>query len=296
MSVNDYTIQDWESLSKLYVRNFSASINKVRWIFRAENRDRSEKGNITKCDISDLKTSLDKVFDSFQVDKSNRRKLEESLLREFQRKAHHYLPYVPKKNNTIEWLTFIQHYGGPTRLLDWTYSFYVAVFFAVARLNCSRQYGEVWIADSKVFKDRATQFCTTKKLKELLRKRKTDDREMDNLHNAIIENLFKKAKPIPLALLLNAFRLNERLVIQQGTFLLQGDVEKSFGENIKEMKIQNKYHLSRIVIDVTKSQRNNILKELNAININSATLFPGLQGFSESLATQLSDPGKFGVL
>lgn len=54
-------------------------------------------------------------------------------------------------------------------------------------------------------------------------------------------------------------------------------------------------NLHRIVVDVELLERNEILKELNRMNINSAALFPGLQGFAESLATQLANPGKFGI-
>lgn len=36
----------------------------------------------------------------------------------------------PRQGETHEWLTVMRHYGTPTRLLDFTYSLYVAMFFA----------------------------------------------------------------------------------------------------------------------------------------------------------------------
>jgi hypothetical protein len=37
---------------------------------------------------------------------------------------------IPYDNDAAAWLGLIQHYGGPTRLLDVTGSLYVAFFFA----------------------------------------------------------------------------------------------------------------------------------------------------------------------
>src|SRR4051794_8101362 len=53
------------------------------------------------------------------------------ILHEFRRRAHILLPSAPAPECHLEWLALIQHYGGPTRLLDFTHSFYVAAFFAV---------------------------------------------------------------------------------------------------------------------------------------------------------------------
>ena len=38
-------------------------------------------------------------------------------------------------DNRLEWLALMQHYGAPTRLLDFTRSPYVACFFALEELK-----------------------------------------------------------------------------------------------------------------------------------------------------------------
>ena len=57
--------------------------------------------------------------------------LEEEMLKEFMRLAGPILPQKPGCN--FEWLFLAQHYGLPTRLLDWSTNPLVALYFACER-------------------------------------------------------------------------------------------------------------------------------------------------------------------
>lgn len=61
--------------------------------------------------------------------------IEHKIVRDFQRRAHHHADHLPKPGDQMEWLALMQHHGAPTRLLDWTYSFFVALFFAIERAS-----------------------------------------------------------------------------------------------------------------------------------------------------------------
>lgn len=58
--------------------------------------------------------------------------VEKRLLREFKRAypSRENTP-APRYDDDLAWLALMQHHGAPTRLLDWTFSPFVAAFFAL---------------------------------------------------------------------------------------------------------------------------------------------------------------------
>jgi len=111
------TIDSWTDVLSL----FDKITDKVPdWAFRGHSDEGWE-----------LSTKFEREAIKYQCDSFWFKNREHYILHDFQRKAHHYVKNLPESENYIEWLSLLQHYGGPTRLLDFTYSFYIALFFAV---------------------------------------------------------------------------------------------------------------------------------------------------------------------
>jgi len=67
---------------------------------------------------------------------------ESTLLVEFKLRAPRYIDLLPRSD--WEWLFWMQHYGLPTRLLDWSESSLIALYFAV-RDHQGRGDAAVWV-------------------------------------------------------------------------------------------------------------------------------------------------------
>jgi hypothetical protein len=63
---------------------------------------------------------------------------------EFRRRAYSRLKGL---NSQFDWLCAMQHYGVPTRLLDWTESLPVALYFSVAPLSIDFIAPTIWVLD-----------------------------------------------------------------------------------------------------------------------------------------------------
>mgnify|MGYP001819060755 FL=1 len=71
----------------------------------------------------------------------NYAELERHLLRNFKKYAHQK---IVERDSLWNWLSVAQHYGLPTRLLDWTYSPLIALHFATANIHKFDRDGVVW--------------------------------------------------------------------------------------------------------------------------------------------------------
>src|SRR5262245_39598074 len=150
---------------------------------------------------------------------------ERSLLTSFKRRAHHYLNDLPEVNNNLEWLALMQHHGAPTRLLDWTRSPYVALFFAFESARDANGYCALWAIDLQWCRWRSREVVEQRVCRKL--------NPQESLGSASVFNQVFLEATIEVVAPLQPFRMNERLTIQQGLFLCPGSPSVSFMDNLR---------------------------------------------------------------
>lgn len=193
--------------------------------------------------------------------------IEASMFYEFRRAAPSRYPACPPSSNSAEWLALMQHYGLPTRLLDWTESPLVAAFFAVQ--GCRTVDGTIWVLAPKRYNK---LHGVGYKLLILSEGNDSVRRIIERSNNANAPEVGRN-----LAVLPNQFDL--RLLLQHSSFTLH-DSETP----IEDEEGRNEY-LAAFRIPSKAKER--IAEGLWACGVRASTLFPDL----EHLASDIRDFG-----
>lgn len=173
------------------------------------------------------------------------------------------IPPYAKAGYDDKWdrLALAQHHGLPTRLLDWTYSAIIALWFVVRkepktdRLTNQKRDGVVWI----------------------LKTRKEDFIDFDDC--CVKRNgPFNQDKTC-------IFRprvVSQRIVAQTGVFTLHHDLEE---ENKRFLPLEtNSLFKNRLVKCLIRAEDFKNLREgLDYCGVNASTVFPDLDGLCEHL-------------
>lgn len=160
-------------------------------------------------------------------------------------------------------------------MLDWTHSFYVAIFFALDGADPNTDTA-VWALNwSKVWAN----------LPRAIKAFSNADRNLQK-PKSFQEVLFAKDRFV---IKIAPFRFNDRLILQQGTFLAPSNVHLPFWKNLAESPKATKSGMFK-KFEIPYNAQATMLEELFRMNLTRATLFPGLEGFSRSLSTMLAIP------
>lgn len=259
-------IPNWEK----FVELVATLDHKKVWIFRGQEEDWP------------LKTSLERCIEKWDIPLHKSSGIENQLIRESRRQYNKEdLQYVEK--DTLYCLSVMQHHGAPTRLLDWTYSPFVAAQNAIG--NGSKK-GVIWCLSA--------EWCN-KSAKKITSNLSIAKRNADKTRNdKSFLPLFMGSKRKKFVFTENAFRLSERLIIQKGLFLCQGDVNVSFENNLKNMpNYYSDKNIFKIKFKMSSEDHWKASDELWKMNVTSSTLFPGLDGFSKSLKERIPNFNDF---
>ncbi len=200
--------------------------------------------------------------------------IERLLLQEFRQDGHRNLPNweIPDPRNAYQllgWLMAMQQYGAPTRLLDWTFSPYVAAYFAVR--EAPEEDGVLWMHYYPAL------------VKALQAPPKTDV-SLGRVDKALAGKAETPSAPPGICAVFQKMQRPERMYAQQGFYMVCEDPRRAHDEVMDEIakKASAEPFLHKMVI--TSSAKVQFLANLRMMNITGASLFPGADGLGRHVA------------
>jgi len=189
---------------------------------------------------------------------------EKSGILRFMHKAqsrHSSVPPISEKQN---WLFLMQHYGLPTRLLDWTESPLIACYFAT-----EPEYNEVDGAIYALSPYSLNKMQSGNNHRELLA-------PYDAPANEIIESVFNKNLASPQKIVaIRPVEVDIRLLIQISVFTLHGH------SNLLE-RIPGAENFI-VKIKIPKGSKKNLREQLKHLGIRTSNIFPDLDHLAREI-------------
>jgi hypothetical protein len=229
-----------------------------------------------------MKSKIDRFLDL--PDLESRLRMERAVCQRFREHAPLYLSGVERQYLKTRWLQLVvmQHYGAPTRLLDWSKSAWVAAFFAIFGDWASNGYIYGFRRDrleaqlQKDFSSEIGTYTWGPHASDLEPDRAWDMAEANDL-------LFSPAAVDKLSNWVATYYCREgyfpRLVAQQGFFTFGSRPDLDHWEQISGLLHDDEC----FELEIEGAAKVHILRRLNGVGLNGATLFPGLDGIGRSL-------------
>lgn len=216
---------------------------------------------------------------------------EKQILKEFIAAACAYLTMDPASNSYYRWAEYAQHYGVPTRYLDWTENPLVALYFA-----CKDNKPDYHDKDDLGGKDAAVWMLHLQNYRRFAN-------QTDNIiHGSDQKNRYTIAESINQVyddecsfrypIIYKPYYSDPRMSAQSSMFMVWGKEEKPFDDFFNEnhelrsnescsgcrsyYSGQNEEIIFKFSIG--KFCKQSLLRELESCGISEKTLFPGLDG------------------
>ncbi|MBO2675932.1 FRG domain-containing protein [Shewanella algae] len=190
---------------------------------------------------------------------------ETTLVNKFRQNAS-FLMDKKSPSNDFEWLFMMQHYGVPTRLLDWTENPLISLYFAVNGENSAD--GILWILSPHSLNSNTNgeKYIPAFEEGEYLGSYTTEKYDKG-----------KDKGILPIAAI--ATRNNSRIQAQMGVFTI------SHWDKTPLDQIGSKKHIIHYVIP--NSHKKNIREELAILGVTKFSVFPELQSIGEMIKGEL---------
>lgn len=260
--VAEITVSSWTGLlEELYRESWDPDLRRHRSPFVYRGMANAN---------SDLRTSLTRLAGGREI-----AKLEGHLLRNFRKYAH---ADSAAGNSLWNWLALAAHHGLPTRMLDWTYSPFVALHFATADLSQFHNDAVVWCVNHGE---------TNRRLPPQLRK-ELDEQGSNvfsvDMLNEVAQTLqdLQSLSKDPFIVFVEPPSLDDRIVTQFALFSLMSSPYQRM-----DTWLEGHGDVSRRVI-IPAAMKWEVRDKLDQAGITERMLFPGLDGLTAWLARYYS--------
>jgi hypothetical protein len=234
------SIKDFIGIVEKIKQNSEKNDNYAELLFRGQNTDKPLLPKLGRLRLNGNIVNVEKL-----------------MLAEFERGVIPLSEFKPE--NDWDLLALAQHHGLPTRLLDWTYSSLVALWFAVSEAPKINEKGEkengvVWVLNAEIEDFR------------------TDTQRLGPLSNKITKIYRPKVVSRRISAQAGAFTVHK---INEGGKIIKFETNRRYGKK-----------LTKIIIPFSKFKA--LRKNLNILGINNSTVFPDLDGFCKHLEKRFS--------
>jgi hypothetical protein len=210
------------------------------------------------------------------------KQLENDLIYRFQQRS---IPFQKGNiNNSWDWLFFMQHYGVPTRLLDWTESPLIALFFAVSTAPHSfkkngtpvfNSDAAIWVLDPSKWNKHAVN------LTSFTGKVLTTDDPNSSAYSP--DGVCNGMKDFPIAIY--GSHNSQRIVAQRGVFVC-------FGKDTRSMEIiytEEKFPKNSLVkLVISKEKIRDFIEAIHRQGITESVVFPDLDGLAHEIKREFN--------
>lgn len=208
------------------------------------------------------------------------KKFEDFTLKRFMGKFHLYSSDLINPASKLEALALMQHYGAPTRLVDFTESPYLALYFAMETYNpLAGNDFALYAVDCTALMKRSLE-----KLKDFDNKFSHDLGSLEDNKDAVFDEIIDRFT-LELLWVSEPKIINRRLDLQAGTFLTSINRRTRIEDAIKNPIYSD---VEMLKYTIPGSLYESVYALLRQANITSKSIYGDLEGLGRSVRMELA--------